>query len=304
MAENAGTVEQHLTNSPKSDMDDFMKVIMRYIFLFILVTLVIFFIIDSYTTKYCEKTFTALATSYLDLDPYSFTFLYFVVSVGLTVVNFPMTILVITGGYIFDKKFGLALGLTLACFVNILSFTVGAMICFCLSLYCFRDASYIDSVEYLQGLDKALQKNGFTINILLRLTPILPGSVMNYALPALGTNFCDFSMGAFLGTIPYTILMTTIGALIASNNATESQVFAGLPLWVTITAGILGILLLVGTVYILMVFTVNEIDQIKNEASKCNVDDETVDTDSVIGNIHEKNMEEELPLLEAGQSGV
>lgn len=294
---------QPMQQEPPNDSDDFVKVIVRYLFLLALITLVIFFIIDSYTTKFCETEFTALAATYLELDSYSFTILYFAISVLLTVVNFPMTILAITGGYIFEKKFELAIGLSLACVVNIVSFTVGAMICFCLSSYCFRDASYIESIDTLQGLDKALKKNGFTINVLLRLTPILPASVMNYTLPALGTNFGDFSLGAFLGTLPYSILMTTVGALVAADNTTQTQIWKGVPLWATISAAILGVLLMGGTVYLLMVYTLNEIDQIKN-LEEGNNDDGATSAISISSSVYGKEVEEEFPLLESKTKGV
>ena len=130
-----------------------------------------------------------------------------------------------------------------------------------------------------------MKKNGLLINILLRLTPILPQSVLNYSLPALGSDFFDFSIGCLLGLPPCSIFMTVIGALIANNQASP---WNSIPLYVTVLIGIVAMLILLGVIFFIVSFTFSEIEKLKSKS-----DTITTNTTETEGNF-DRNRREEI----------
>ena len=264
----------------------------RYVLITIVLGLILFFIIDSNTNQFTENELKEMGKAFLSLEPVWLVISYFCITIVFTVINVPMTLLAVTGGFIFSTKCGFFLGICIGSVVNIVGFTIGAMLCFSLSVTCFRDEHYIKNYEYLNGLDIALQKNGILINLLLRITPILPASVLNYSLPALGSSLVDFSIGCLIGTIPYSILMTVFGAFLADTNSPFVAYITQVPTWVTAIVAVVGLLLLGASIWIMIIFTQKEIDEIKvagttssirsaNQANGDRTDDECRDSDLV-----------------------
>ena len=251
------------SDSNQIDSFDYIILFFRYLLIIILLGLVIFFVIDSYTSKETEKFIKYLGLLFIHLSPFYFILTYLSMTILFTIITVPEILIAATGGYFFALKFGFVFGILIGSSVNIIGITLGAMVCYFLSFALFHDSEYIKSYEYLNGLDIVLKKNGLLINILLRLTPILPQSVLNYSLPALGSNFFDFSIGCLLGLLPYSILVTVIGALIANH---EASAWKSIPLYVTVLIGIVATLILLGVIIFILSFTSHEIEKLKSKS--------------------------------------
>lgn len=64
------------------------------------------------------------------------------------------------------------------------------------------------------AVDEALAEGGLKIVILLRLSPVLPFNVLNYALGASRVRLPTFVLGSFIGMLPATLLYVYLGSLV------------------------------------------------------------------------------------------
>merc|ERR1712232_233029 len=62
--------------------------------------------------------------------------------------------------------------------------------------------------------DKAIETKGWQIVFLIRLSPVLPFNVMNYALALTGVKFWHYALASWIGMLPGTILYVYIGGSI------------------------------------------------------------------------------------------
>jgi hypothetical protein len=88
---------------------------------------------------------------------------------------------------------------------------------FLLGRSCLRDCAseWFHSNSILAGLDTVLRDEGLKINLLLRLSPLVPYNVMNFAMGVTATRLDDYTVGC-LGMLPSIILMTYFGSALAN----------------------------------------------------------------------------------------
>jgi uncharacterized membrane protein YdjX (TVP38/TMEM64 family) len=67
-----------------------------------------------------------------------------------------------------------------------------------------------------RAIDHAIGGGGLAVVALLRLSPIVPFNLLNYALSLTRVRFRDFVLGSFAGMLPATILYVYLGSLAAS----------------------------------------------------------------------------------------
>jgi uncharacterized membrane protein YdjX (TVP38/TMEM64 family) len=65
-----------------------------------------------------------------------------------------------------------------------------------------------------RAVDAALGRRGFRIVALLRLSPLFPFNVLNYALGLTGVGLRDYVLASFIGMLPGTFLYVYIGSLV------------------------------------------------------------------------------------------
>lgn len=65
-----------------------------------------------------------------------------------------------------------------------------------------------------RAIDAAIGRHGFRIVVLLRLSPLFPFNVLNYALGLTGVGLRDYVFGSFIGMLPATFLYVYIGSLV------------------------------------------------------------------------------------------
>ncbi|MEZ4363069.1 MAG: VTT domain-containing protein [Kofleriaceae bacterium] len=79
-----------------------------------------------------------------------------------------------------------------------------------------------------RALDRAVGRAGFRIVLLLRLSPVIPYSLLNYALGITDVRLRDYALASAIGMLPGTLLYVSAGAALTE----LSQLGAGrVPSW-------------------------------------------------------------------------
>ena len=93
--------------------------------------------------------------------------------------------------------------------------TTGATLAFLIARYLARERvrAAMSRRRDLAALDRAVAEEGWTIVGLLRLSPLVPFNLQNYAFGATGIPFIHFVAATFFGIIPGTALYIYLGVL-------------------------------------------------------------------------------------------
>ncbi len=95
------------------------------------------------------------------------------------------------------------------------------------------------------AIDAAIGEGGFKIVFLLRLSPVFPFNLLNYALGATRVRLRDYVAASFLGMLPGTFLYVYLGSLVPNASAllSGSRPSGGLLSQVVYWAGLLATVL-------------------------------------------------------------
>ena len=125
---------------------------------------------------------------------------------GATVAFVPGSVLTLTAGAIFGLARGIAYVMVGA--------TIGASLAFLLGRYLARGAieQRLEGDSRFAAIDSAVGREGLKIVLLLRLSPVFPFNLLNYALGLTNVRFVDYFI-ACLGMIPGTLVYIYYGKL-------------------------------------------------------------------------------------------
>jgi uncharacterized membrane protein YdjX (TVP38/TMEM64 family) len=134
--------------------------------------------------------------------------LFAVIYVVCTVALIPASVLTMAAGFVYGPLYGLLVVVPAA--------TLGATGAFLLGRTVLRGwvRRRIRSSPRAQALDRAVGREGFTLVFLLRLSPLVPFNVLNYALSLSGISTGRYVLATFLGIIPGTWLYVYLGSLV------------------------------------------------------------------------------------------
>jgi uncharacterized membrane protein YdjX (TVP38/TMEM64 family) len=76
-----------------------------------------------------------------------------------------------------------------------------------------RVARWVAGDARFAALDAAIGEHGLRLVILVRLSPLIPFNVLNYALGLTRVRLRDYALGSFLGMLPVTVLYVYVGSL-------------------------------------------------------------------------------------------
>jgi uncharacterized membrane protein YdjX (TVP38/TMEM64 family) len=65
-----------------------------------------------------------------------------------------------------------------------------------------------------QAIDRAVAAQGFKIVLLLRLSPVFPYNLLNYALALTRVSFRDYALASWIGMLPGTVMYVYIGSTV------------------------------------------------------------------------------------------
>ena len=167
-----------------------------------------------------------VASRFLPLGEYLGAFLDYTKSLGVlglvllalvyivaTVFMVPGTILTLGAG----AAFGLVQG-TLAVMVGSV---LGALAAFLVGRYFARDFVEQKARENprFNAIDRAVEREGFKIVLLTRLSPVFPFNLLNYLFSITKVRTRDYFFASWLGMVPGTIMYVYLGA--AAGNLTQ-----------------------------------------------------------------------------------
>jgi len=118
----------------------------------------------------------------------------------------PGSVLTLGAGFIFKLLVGTitaSIGSTLgACAAFLVGRTVG------------RDwvAKKVAKNEKFTAIDNAVGQEGFKIVLLIRLSPVFPFNLLNYAFGLTKVSFAKYALGSWIGMLPGTIMYAYFGA--------------------------------------------------------------------------------------------
>jgi len=191
----------------------------------ILLSIIIFVIVDSVTNKYIIsgfQTFLEWIEDNLVAGVFAFMGVYFVA----TVCFIPGSILTLGSGFIFGKAIGLGPGVALATLAVFVGASLGAIVSFLIGRYVLRDwvmKRLVEKYPIIQALDEAFLQKGLKIFILLRLSPIIPFNAINYIGGVTNIRLVHYTLALF-AILPGTILYCFIGAGAGSLSESEGAV--------------------------------------------------------------------------------
>ncbi len=133
------------------------------------------------------------------LAPLSFVVLYVV----LTLLMFPGAIVTAAGGVLF----GVALGTVYA----VVGASIGATLSFFVGRRLGRSEVEKIAGQRLGKLDRWLERNGFVAVLYLRLIPVVPFNVLNYAAGVTGIQSRDYVLATAIGIVPGTFAYAALG---------------------------------------------------------------------------------------------
>ncbi|HEY3053608.1 MAG TPA: TVP38/TMEM64 family protein [Thermoanaerobaculia bacterium] len=159
--------------------------------------------------------------------PIAFVGLYTVFNVFLV----PATILTLTAGVVWGWLIGGLWVLAASTVASALPYFVGR-----------SGAGWAEELlERRAGrIHRALRNEGFISLLLMRLVPVVPYNVLNYAAGVAGIKVRDYLLATFIGTIPGIFIFTYLASSIASGLVSPRAAFVR----ILIAGGLLGALAL------------------------------------------------------------
>ncbi len=147
-----------------------------------------------------------------------FVLLYGVACVGLV----PGSLLTLGAGGVFGPWWGTV-------WVSI-GATTGAMLSFLVGRFLAREwvARRIEKNPRFAAIDAAVGREGWRVVLLLRLSPVVPFNLLNYALGLTRVGWKEYLLASWVGMLPGTVLYVYLGSVIglaaASERAGEGRV--------------------------------------------------------------------------------
>lgn len=125
----------------------------------------------------------------------------------------PAAVLLVPGT-ILTLGTGFLLGLERGLVVVSLGSTLGATAAFLVGRRLGRDwvRERIRGRRSFAGIDRGIEREGRTLVLLLRLSPLIPYNALNYALSLTGVRIRDYVLGSWVGMLPGTLLYVWLGA--------------------------------------------------------------------------------------------
>jgi uncharacterized membrane protein YdjX (TVP38/TMEM64 family) len=212
---------------------------------FLFVAFVAFLIVDSLSLCILPDALSGFL-EWIEHNPvpgiFSFTVVFFIATIFLI----PGALLTLGAGYVFANSFGMGVGVLLGTLSTFLGACAGSIASFLLGRYLLRDwvNKLSEKYEIFEALDAALNEKGLRIMVLLRLSPVIPFNVINYAAGVTGITFWEYTISLLAllpGTVLYVFLGASAGSLADSGNSGESSTVTTIVIVISVVLGILAI---------------------------------------------------------------
>ena len=171
--------------------------LLRVLVLFLLVAGIV--LVIEYRDQFSAESLQAWLNDAGAAAPIIFMVLY---ALG-TVFFLPGSLLTLLGGALFGPFWG--------SFYNLTGATIGAMLCFVLSRYLASDWVANKTGGRIKQLINGVEKEGWRFVAFVRLVPLFPFNLLNYALGLTKISFSQYSIATYIFMLPGAIAYTYLG---------------------------------------------------------------------------------------------
>jgi uncharacterized membrane protein YdjX (TVP38/TMEM64 family) len=118
-------------------------------------------------------------------------------------------------GSILTVGAGVAYGVVWGTVIASLAGSAAASAAFLVARTVARDrvARWVAGDPRVAALDEAVGARGLRLVILVRLSPLVPFNLLNYALGVTRVSLRDYALGTFIGLLPVTLLYVYVGSV-------------------------------------------------------------------------------------------
>ncbi|GAB67128.1 hypothetical protein PCYB_111490 [Plasmodium cynomolgi strain B] len=210
-----------LMTSRRSHMRTKLQVLIK-----VLIIVAIFFLLVFLITKF--KKFLDLINVVIKWvgEQGSWSILLFILLFTFTSPLFmSVEIMCVGAGLIFSGVYGKFLGIIVAVFSVATGYVLGMSLCFFISRYLMHEFIYKKLMVYpiYLAFNQAINSNGLSFVLLIRLSPILPASVVSYILGVTSLKYKDFALGS-VSALPSISIFVYIGVLLQDiSNISEME---------------------------------------------------------------------------------
>ena len=150
--------------------------------------------------------------------------------VGAALAALPVAAVTMIAGYSCGVGWGMAVVVPVAVLAAVASFAVGR------TVLRRRIEARLSASDRFAAIDRAIGADGFRITLLVRLSPILPYGLLNYALSATSVRPTTYTAATALGMLPGTLLYVYLGSMAGGTGGAETAGVGWLGLAVTLLA--------------------------------------------------------------------
>lgn len=198
-----------------NDESIFEKEVNDKLFCLKVFTLIFIFVCLALTIIYFEnlKAWFIDFIVYLKYHAYIGSIIIIGIKIIGTILYVPGVLLAIGTGFAYKQVLQSYLSVPIGVFIIAIGSALGCSCVFMLSRFLMKDFAYnkLKGLKIFDGLNTALKHNGKKVNMLLRLTPLIPYNIANYFLGITDTSYADYLFG-LIGFIPLLTIYVFIGS--------------------------------------------------------------------------------------------
>ena len=168
---------------------------------------------NNYSLEYIKAYFLTI-NDLINSNTLLYFFIFFLIYFSISVFAIPVAALF---SLLIGALFGFYKGVLLVSF----SSSLGALVCFLLSRYLFRDYLQKKFNKKLSKINKEIKENGHSFLFLMRMTPVIPFFLINLLYGLTKIKALDFYIISQLGMLAGTCLYINAGNQISEVHSVE-----------------------------------------------------------------------------------
>lgn len=153
---------------------------------------------------------------------------------GWSLLAFPSGIMAAVSGYAYGFGRGVLIAVPLGLVAMCITFLVGRLVLSRFTIWRDEDSPRVAAVR------KALEADGLKVAVLLRITPMIPQSVMTYVFATTSLRLRDFAVATACGLVPFSLFYAYLGSLVddAAGLVSGDGPELGATRWIALGAGL------------------------------------------------------------------
>jgi len=187
---------------------------------------------------------------WVERNPLQGAISYILVYTAVTILFIPGLIFAVGCGYVYSQCYDVVIGVLLGSAIVTIGATLGSVAAFLIGRYLFESLvkTWVEKSEKFRAIQTITQLKGLRLMFLLRLSPIIPFNILNYALGLTTVTLRDYTI-ACLGMVPGSIAFVFLGSTLTTiSEASSAGISSNLEILVFTIVGTL--LAFIGLVWV------------------------------------------------------